>query len=237
MKRIIIIITFSSVLLSLNIKAQNVQLFYDFGSNIYKEKFESLPKLRGTFEMFKLDNWGSTYFFVDLNFASEGVVTAYSEISRQLKFWQLPLAIQVEYNGGLNNQSSFEHAALAGATYTFLSKDYSKMLSLSALYKYIHGNNIDHSFQLTCVWELKFCDELMTFSGCVDYWMEDKSYMIPNHCPHVVMMQPQFWVNINKFKGVNKDLNLSLGFEVDLSLNAYDNGFFALPAVGTKWSF
>ena len=67
--------------------AQNVQLHYDFGRSIYSElDEESRPLLTGTVEYMKADKWGSSYFFVDFDWTRKGLASAYTEISRELKF-------------------------------------------------------------------------------------------------------------------------------------------------------
>ena len=52
-------------------------------------------------EKFHPDTWGSTYFFVDMDYTSEGVASAYWEIAREIKFWKGPflhiLNITVDY--------------------------------------------------------------------------------------------------------------------------------------------
>lgn len=54
-------------------KAQNVQLHYDFGGALYDKDLHGRPVLTSTVEMFKADKWGSTYFFVDMDYTSKGV--------------------------------------------------------------------------------------------------------------------------------------------------------------------
>ena len=82
-------------------KAQNVQLHYDFGGALYDKDLHGRPVLTSTVEMFKADKWGSTYFFVDMDYTSKGVAAGYWEIARELRFWQPPFSIHVEYNGGV----------------------------------------------------------------------------------------------------------------------------------------
>lgn len=74
-----------------------------------------------TVEMFKADKWGSTYFFVDMDYTDKGVASAYWEISRELKFWKAPISAHVEYNGGLKYVNN---AFLGGATYSWNSNDF-----------------------------------------------------------------------------------------------------------------
>lgn len=57
--------------------AQNIQLHYDLGRN----------SLTSTVEMFRPDDWGSTFFFVDFDYHWKAS-GAYWEISRELCFWQ-----------------------------------------------------------------------------------------------------------------------------------------------------
>ena len=97
-------------------KAQNVQLHYDFGGALYDKDLHGRPVLTSTVEMFKADKWGSTYFFVDMDYTSKGVAAGYWEIARELRFWQPPFSIHVEYNGGASNSFSYNNAYLGGAT-------------------------------------------------------------------------------------------------------------------------
>ncbi|MGL5261593.1 MAG: DUF5020 family protein, partial [Bacteroides sp.] len=85
-----------------SLSAQNVQLHYDFGRGLYNE-LSDRPLLTSTVEFFHPDAFGSTFFFVDMNYASKGVVSAYSEIQRQISFSSAcPINWQIEYNGGVH---------------------------------------------------------------------------------------------------------------------------------------
>ena len=130
-------------------KAQNLQAFYDTGRNCATT----------TVEMFRPDSFGSTFFFIDMDYTPR-VIGAYWEISREFNFWQDSkaswLSVHLEYDGGLNNTAgSFNNAWLGGLTYSGHSKDYSKTWSLSAMYKLIPGtvnvlgNKDVHNFQIT----------------------------------------------------------------------------------------
>ena len=69
--------------LTAEIKAQNVQLFYDTGRNC----------ATSTVEMFRPDAGGSTYFFVDLDY-KPSMIGAYWEIARDFNFLQVLHYIQ-----------------------------------------------------------------------------------------------------------------------------------------------
>ena len=109
---------------ALGVKAQNVQLHYDFGSALYDKELDGRPVVTTTVEMFKPDKWGSTYFFVDMDYTSDGVAAGYWEIARELRFWQPPFSIHVEYNGGASNKFSYINAYLGGLTYSWNSPDF-----------------------------------------------------------------------------------------------------------------
>ena len=133
-------------------KAQNVQLHYDFGGALYDKDLHGRPVLTSTVEMFKADKWGSTYFFVDMDYTSKGVAAGYWEIARELRFWQPPFSIHVEYNGGASNSFSYNNAYLGGATYTWNNPDFTKGFTLTAMYKYIQKHREPNNFQLTGTW-------------------------------------------------------------------------------------
>ena len=255
--------------------AQNVQFHYDFGHQMYKgadKNLESRGHMTTTVEMFRPDSWGSTYFFVDMDYLSSdkaknakyaGVQGAYWEISREFCFWQGTKmdwqSFHIEYNGGLNTQAgTYNDAWLTGLTYSGHSKDFSKTWSFSAMYKAIpQSAKIDgtrgweHGFQLTGVWGINFAHGWCTFSGFVDFWKESRPWQgkvvettdadgnvvkTTKGTKYILLSEPQFWVNLNKIKGMDK-VNLSVGGEVELSNNFAGTGFFAIPTLAAKWTF
>ena len=213
-------------------EAQNLQLLYDTGRNC----------LTSTVEMFRPDSYGSTYFFVDIDYSPKAS-GAYWEVAREFCFWQDTdlswLSAHVEYNGGLTNTMSFNNAWLAGATYSGHSEDFTKTWSLSAMYKVIpgtiglNGRRQVHNFQITGVWGINFANGWCDFSGFFDFWREPYPWQ---GARYVFMSEPQFWVNLNKIKGM-ENVNLSVGGELELSVNFVAKGFKAYPAVGAKWTF
>ena len=213
-------------------EAQNLQLLYDTGRNC----------LTSTVEMFRPDSYGSTYFFVDIDYSPKAS-GAYWEVAREFCFWQDTdlswLSAHVEYNGGLTNTMSFNNAWLAGATYSGHSEDFTKTWSLSAMYKVIpgtiglNGRRQVHNFQITGVWGINFANGWCDFSGFFDFWREPYPWQGTRY---VFMSEPQFWVNLNKIKGM-ENVNLSVGGELELSVNFVAKGFKAYPAVGAKWTF
>lgn len=227
---------FTAVLLLLGVQksnAQNIQVLYDTERDC----------VTSTVEMFRPDNYGSTFFFVDMDYTPK-VQGAYWEISRELCFWQNSkyswLSLHLEFDGGLNNAAgSFNNAWLTGLTYSGHSKDFSKTWSVSAMYKLIPdtkdaaGKAQEHNFQITGVWGINFANGWCTFSGFADFWREMRPWQ---GTEFIWMSEPQFWVNLNKIKGW-EDINLSIGGEVELSQNFVEKGFRAMPAVGAKWTF
>jgi hypothetical protein len=222
-------------LLCLNLKSQNIQLHYDLG----KER----KYLTSTVEMFKADPWGSTYYFIDLDYGSrgsQGVSLAYFEITRGLKFWKSPFEIHVEYNGGFgqykatpyNSAYQINDAWLFGGQYTWHSPNYSRVFQLQGMYKYIRGKN-NASFQITEVWTLNFFKNKLTLSGFADFWREDNEVGPQGNTVHrnfVFLSEPQFWYNVTK--------NFSVGSEEELSVNfAGHRGFMINPTIAGKWTF
>lgn len=230
------------------VKAQNIQLHYDFGHLLYDdlqktEESYGRPYLTTTVEMFRPDSFGSTFFFVDMDYAS-GVKGAYWEIARELCFWQQSrwnwLSVHLEYDGGLSQEAgSFNNCWLGGLTYSGHSKDFSKTWSLSVMYKYIPkttdtmGRKREHNFQITGVWGIQFGKGWGTFSGFIDFWQEHRPWQ---QTSHILLAEPQLWLNLNKIKNWEK-VNLSLGTEVELSHNFVGKGFYVVPTATLKWTF
>ena len=109
---------------------------------------------------------------------------------------------------------------------------FSKGFTVSAMYKYIQKHKSPNNFQLTGTWYINFCHNLLTFSGFADWWREETDYG-----KTIFLTEPQFWVNLNRIKGVNKNFNLSIGSEVELSNNFGNrDGFYAIPTLALKWT-
>lgn len=196
----------------------NLQLHYDFGAG--------RNYLTSTIERFKPDTYGSTFFFVDMNYGASGPIEAYFEIARELKFWDGPFSAHVEYNGGLHSQPGLafqiNNAYLLGGTYSWNNSNFSKGFSVSAMYKNIQKNDEPHNFQLTGVWYMHLFKGKFSFTGFADFWKEKS--LVGNY---IFLSEPQFWYNINK--------TLSVGSEIELGYNfAAVEGFKVCPTLAVK---
>lgn len=241
MRKKIVLLT-SALLFGATVFAQNLQTHYDFGHNFDDAALENRAPFTTTVEMFKPDSWGSTFFFVDMDY-DDGVKGAYWEIARELCFWQESslnwLSAHVEYNGGLNVGMSFNNAYLLGATYSGHTADFSKTWSLSVMYKNIpntrndKGELCEHNFQLTGVWGMNLLDNWLTFSGFIDFWSEARPWQ---DTKFILLSEPQLWVNLNKISAMEK-VNLSVGGEIEISNNFVSEGFYVVPTIAAKWTF
>lgn len=214
------------------LQAQNIQLHYDFGHSLYDKEMKDRPHLTSTIEKFHPDKWGSSFFFVDMDYTSNGVEQAYWELSRELQFWKAPFSIHLEYNGGLAKKYPIKNAYLTGLTYTYNNATFSRGFSLSGMYKYIQKHDSPNNFQFTATWYMNLCNNLYTFSGFADYWRE-KSWF---GSTMTFMSEPQFWVNLNRVKGVDEKFNLSVGTEVEITNNFYQGRAFVTPTLALKWT-
>lgn len=214
--------------------SQNVQLHYDFGED------RKMPTT--TFEMFKPDAKGSTFFFIDLNFGGKtaevsGVSLAYLELARELKLGKSPFALHAEINSGTFRTKDFAgpiHTAyLLGGSYSINNKNFTKTFSLQLLYKHIQDKN-DLAYQITTVWGLHFFNRSLSFTGFTDFWREDNVVFDENGTASdtrfVFLSEPQLWYHLNT--------HFSVGGEVELSANfGGHQGFMMNPTLGLKWTF
>lgn len=219
---------------AISVQAQNVQVHYDLGRNIYPDEEAGRQKVTVTLEQFKADQWGSWFYFVDIDFSRKFTEGAYTEISREFNLGKKGFAAHVEYDGGLNRFGSFQQAGLLGAAWNGHNEDFSKTYSVQLLYKRVFKSydytSAYNSVQLTGVWGLNF-GKKCTFSGFIDFWRGEKA---DGHGQFVVLTEPQLWYNINK--------HFSLGTEWEVSsnfiYNTYnDKSFFVNPTVAMKWNF
>ena len=224
-----------AVAMSVTAFAQNLQLHYDFGRNLYSDNQPARPKVTLTYETFSADQWGSWFYFVDVDFSRKFTESAYTEVSREFNIGQKGFAAHVEYDGGLNKSQSFQQSALLGGAWNGHNADFSTTYSVQLMYKRIFRSyaytSAYHSFQLTGVWSTTFCDKALTFSGFLDLWRGEKAF---HHGQLILLTEPQLWYNFP-----NK---LSLGTECEISNNFVynpidDQSFFINPTVALKWRF
>ena len=200
---------------ALSVNAQNIQLHYDFGRNIYPDQEAGRQKVTITLEQFKADKWGSWYYFVDLDLSRKFFKSAYTEISREFSFGSgSPFAAHVEYDGGLSEAAgSFQQAALLGAAYNGHSADFSKTWSVQLMYKrYFKSYDYSRAYnsaQLTGVWGLNFAQNKCTFSGFIDFWRGEKA---DGHGQLVILSEPQFWYNITSHFSIGSEIEFSNNF-------------------------
>ncbi|MCK7535290.1 MAG: DUF5020 family protein [Marinilabiliales bacterium] len=217
-------------------QAQNLQVHYDFGKD---RKY-----VTSTVEMFKPDKWGSTFFFIDMNYdASNGktVSLAYWEIARGITLAKSKFAAHVEYNGGfgqfnstpISGAYSINDAWLTGLDYNINNADFTRGISFQVLYKYIRDKQ-DASFQLTTVWYMHMLNKKLSFTGFADFWREHNLVAdndgIISEAQYVFLTEPQIWYNLTE--------NLSFGSEIEFSSNFSGNkGFMVNPTLAAKWNF
>ncbi|MEA4850715.1 MAG: DUF5020 family protein [Paludibacter sp.] len=220
------------LLVAMSAQAQtNLQFHYDFGKN--------RNYVTTTLEMFKPDKWGNTFFFVDFDYnmgEQNHPSSAYMEIARCLKFWNGPVSLHVEYNGGLGTFNAagtefafpINNAYLVGLDYGLNNADFSKTLNIKALYKHIAGKQ--ESAQLTAVWGLHFLNRKVSFTGFADLWLEDNTFGLNNTTSTVFISEPQLWYNFGE--------HFSVGTEVEIATNfAGVEGVKVCPTLGAKWNF
>ena len=226
---------------ALTAQAQNIQLHYDFGRNIYPDQEDGRQKVTVTLEQFKADDLGSWFYFVDLDLSRKFFKSAYTEISREFNLGKgSPFAAHIEYDGGLSEAAgSFQQAALLGAAYNGHTADFSKTWSVQLLYKRFFksydSTRAYNSVQLTGVWGINFAGGKGTFSGFIDFWRGE------NWRPGkegdgmlVILSEPQIWYNITPKFSVGSEVELSNNF----IYNFYDDqSFFVNPTLAMKWTF
>lgn len=159
-KHLMLILPLLSLSFSMHAIDANIQLFYDFGSKYTHLANQRSDRITTTVEFFHPDQWGSTFFFVDIDYSirktdanqSDPKNTpfgSYWEFTRCLNFWQhskaKDLSIHVEYNGGLGIYGSkvvqggygINHAVLVGPDYFLHTPDYKNTFNLQLMYKLI----------------------------------------------------------------------------------------------------
>lgn len=231
MKRLFIALVIG--LLALPSFSQNLQVHYDFG--------EDREMITTTLEMFKPDQYGSTFFFVDFDYSSDardvdnGISLGYWEIARSFK-WDESQKFEprVEFNNGAAHFGAINNAWLVGGQYTFNNADFSRVLTLQANLKHIKDGKINDDFttdnllgfQLTAVWGLHFMEGSLSFVGFADFWREDTFF---GDKKYRFLTEPQIWYNAFE--------KISFGGEIEISSNFVEDGVKVCPTLAAKWNF
>tara|TARA_Y100000592_G_scaffold68864_1_gene106991 strand:+ start:291 stop:920 length:630 start_codon:yes stop_codon:yes gene_type:complete len=187
----------------------NVQLHYDI-----ERQFPT-----STIEMFKLDDLGSTFFFVDFDYDDGSAPTmSYWEISRTINI-KKNIGLGMQYNGGLDTFGSFEPAYLIGVEHSTEIKGTN--LSSSVWGRYTGEY---YGWQFTGVWFTPISKKI-SFTGFFDLWNN------PNSNQLIWMTEPQLWYSFG---------NLSIGGEIEISKNfvwGAGEDIQVMPTLGVKWEF
>ncbi len=220
-----------TLLSSVNVKSQNLQLHYDFG--------EGRDFVTSTFEYGKFTEQSSTFMFLDMDYSrTDGAGLAYWEISHDFKFNSITegIGLHIEYNDGLLFGDKeipamgwpINRAYILGVSYPIKIGDFTLNTHVSA--KYFEGySQASVDAQVTVVWFEMYFDGKITFTGFADIWSQD---LFNNGTKYgVFLCEPQLWYNINS--------SISVGSEVELSKNfvpADGGDFKARPTIAVKWN-
>ena len=216
------------------LQAQNLQLHFDPRNALYGDDVPTASQnyLTATFEMFKPDQWGSTFMFVDfdLNNSKKNIGLVYAEIAREFKIGDFPLMPHLEFNGGLGNGFSIPSSYLAGFGYPFQLGNF--FMSTYVAYKLNAFQEVSNDAQWTVTWNATVADGKLSLAGFLDLWSENKDHTGAESGKKLIMLsEPQLWYNFTP--------NFALGTEVELSYNFVvgPNHFYAIPTLATKWNF
>ncbi len=216
------------------LRAQNLQLHFDPRHTFYGSDVPTASQnyLTATFEMFKPDQWGSTFMFVDfdLNNSKKNIGLVYAEIAREFKIGDFPLMPHLEFNGGLGNGFSIPSSYMAGFGYPFQLGNF--FMSTYVAYKLNAFQEVSNDAQWTVTWNATVAGGKLSLAGFLDLWSENKDHTGAESGKKLIMLsEPQIWYNFTP--------NFALGTEVELSYNFVvgPNHFYAIPTLATKWNF
>ena len=199
--------------------AQNLQLHYETAKD--RGYFVS------TLEMFQPDAYGSTFWFVDMEYDSQndhGMSLGYWEIAR---VFQLPverLSATVQYNDGVASFGALGQTWLVGVNYVFQLGAVD--IPLDILYRAQEGAD-GPDVQLTATWFQPLLDGHLEWSGFLDIWSQDGA----GGTDWVLLSEPQLWYNAND--------HFAVGSEVEISSNFVfgETGLVFKPTLGLRWTF
>lgn len=215
------------LLLNKYASSQNLQVHYDLGKD--------RQYVTATLEMFKPDEYGSTFTFIDFDFNSESkksISLAYWEIARYINIPFInKLSATVQYNDGITRIKNTGIAVSLGSAWLFgVSYPVNlKIITLNTdlLYRSAIGSEAP-DFQITFTWFRSLFIQKISFTGFMDLWTQNS----PDQSEKFVLLtEPQFWFTLTN--------HLSLGSEIEISNNFIPNTSHVEvnPTVAFKWIF
>ncbi|MBN1482998.1 DUF5020 family protein [candidate division KSB1 bacterium] len=226
MKKISLLLFFPIVLCS-----QNLQLHYDFGQDRHY--------VTSTLEMFKPDETGAWFWFVDFDYNTEkkSANLAYWEIAR---YFALPvldkkLSFKIEYNDGFfigDSQNDgywgapFYNAWLTGFGYNVDIAAINVQTDL--LFRYMPVSDCP-DWQLTVVWSASFLRDKILLVGYFDLWTQD----LYHNKEWIFQAEPQLWYMKSEKFGIGGEVEISRALLYDL----YQFDWKFMPTLGLRWNF
>ncbi|NOZ03413.1 MAG: DUF5020 family protein [FCB group bacterium] len=218
------------ILLSANLFGQNLQVHYDMGKD---RKY-----VTSTFEMFKPDEYGATFLFIDFDYnlpVTNDASLAYLEIARYLTVPFLrDIKFTVQLNDGLvifsnPDQQSFMKYAGHNIPQTWLTgiNIPLKFANLSAdlLFRFPKGSDSFQN-QLTFVWFKPLFNQKIILTGFYDIWTATVN---AGNKQLVHLAEPQIWYNMTK--------HVSIGSEIEISKRFISDDITINPTIAFKWNF
>lgn len=245
----------------------NIQVYYDFGSKGTSVENQRSDRVTTTVELFHPDNWGDTFFFVDIDYSinksndnqsdpKNSPFGCYWEISRNLNFWKSTkaqdLSVHVEYNGGLGifgkqvvvGGYGINHAVLVGPNYFLHTEDYKNTFSIQLMFKYIADDlNMYKGGQKGNQAPLQFTFIWKCLDFCKAPGLTFSGFADIWGQRLAFTPTEQSFVFISEpqlWYAVGQHFkcpNLCIGTEVEFSYNFTGKGFMCNPCVGLKWMF
>lgn len=221
------------LILTVGICGQNLQLHYDFGNGRHY--------VTSTLEMFKPDDCGATFWFVDIDYndgeSANSASLAYWEIARYITLPFLKnspalskISATVQYNDGLNTFGGFGSVWLGGMSYPIDLK----IITLNTDLLYRHAEKQPGNFQLTLVWFKSFFENKLVFTGFMDIWGQENfdGDAGGTDAQLVLLSEPQLWFNVTQHLGLGGELEISRNF-----IYAAGAVWKFMPTLGLKWEF
>jgi len=224
---------FFTLLFTVCANAQEIQLNYDF--------LPDRDYLTFTFEIFRPDKLGSTFFFTDYDFnRKDGANLGYFELARKFNIKNNlieGLNFHVEYNDGFlitddkagspENALGFpiNRAYLVGLGFPIKIGNF--VLNTTYMYKNTYGST-GFDGQFTAVWFHNLFNDKVTLRGFLDFWSEDR--MDGSSKKMILLTEPQVMYNLNK--------SFSIGSEIEISNNFVPTEEFKVfPTIMGRYAF
>ena len=195
-----------------------------------------------SFESFRQANYGSLLMKMDVDFngKNSNIGKLYTQISQNLKFWNYPIFVHLEYSGGLGFISKTVSGYHINNTYSIgMAHTFQWMngwANTFLAYRYTNFEKLSHDILYSFWWGKNILREKVRLTAYFVLWTENKNHgdawtQNLSGKKFLALGEPQIWYNFNKLFAIGSEIKLFY------HVYSYSDHLLIYPTLAIKYNF